>query len=191
MYNFSSIIGKVVDLVVLDRLSNLLFSSESQFGFINSRSTLMCTMLLKETVSYYTNNDSSVYCILLDATKAFDRIQYSRLLEILLDRNFPALVNRLRSVLYLEHLYHLYLEQKTQVNWNGVSTESFFVFNGVKQGGILSPILFCLYIDRLTTHLHQSGVECYMVMFRCLGIRRRYLFACPSGKCYQKNVKDM
>ena len=85
-------------------------------------------MLLKDAVSYYANNDSSVYCVLLDATNAFDTVQYFQLFEILIDRFLPASVNRL--------LFNMYLEQKTQVNWNSMSTELFVVLNGVKQGGI-------------------------------------------------------
>ena len=40
---------------------------------------------------------------------------------------------------------------------------SFFTgLNGVKQGGVISPVLFCLYIDNLLIQLAQSGVGCYI-----------------------------
>ena len=84
----------------------------------------MRTALLRKAVSYYTNNDLFVYCVLLDTTTAFDRVQYSKLFEILLDGNLPASVYSL--------LFIIYLEQKTQNNWNGVSIELFVVLNGVR-----------------------------------------------------------
>ena len=47
------------------------------------RSTNMCTMVLKKTISNYTAHRSSVYCTMLDATKAFDRVKYTKLFECL------------------------------------------------------------------------------------------------------------
>ena len=34
--------------------------------------------------------------------------------------------------------------------------------NGVKQEGILSSILFCMYMDGVLTRLRQSGLGCYI-----------------------------
>jgi len=33
---------------------------------------------------------------------------------------------------------------------------------GVRQAGVLSPILFCVYIDNLLDRLSRSGVGCYL-----------------------------
>jgi hypothetical protein len=55
----------------------------------------MCTLLLKETIVCYTTNDSPVYCIMLDATKAFDRVDYCKLFRELLKRNLPVVFSRL------------------------------------------------------------------------------------------------
>ncbi len=32
----------------------------------------------------------------------------------------------------------------------------------MKQGGVISPVLFCIYIDGLLIELENSGVGCYM-----------------------------
>ena len=46
-----------------------------------------------------------------------------------------------------------------KVRWNNYISDSFLVSNGVRQGGILSPYLFSLYIDDLTSNLNtiKSG----------------------------------
>ena len=51
----NSVFGKVIDLIILDGLSDSLFTSDLKSGF---RSTSMCTMLVKEAVAYYTTNDT-------------------------------------------------------------------------------------------------------------------------------------
>ena len=71
----SAILGKLLDLIVLVRYGDLLCSSDLQFGFKRERSTSMCSLVLKETIEYYVHNSSTVYCTLLDATKAFDRVE--------------------------------------------------------------------------------------------------------------------
>ena len=38
----------------------------------------------------------------------------------------------------------------------------FLAINGVKQGGVLSPVLFCLDIDGLLVALSQARVGCFI-----------------------------
>jgi len=114
----------------------------------------MCTMILKEVIAYYTAHGGSLYCIMLDATKAFDRVNYCKLFRELLGRNLPPA--------YLRLLFNFYTSHVTSVSWNGVCSDPFQVKNGVKQGGVISPVLFCLYIDKLMRLLHDSGVGCYI-----------------------------
>ena len=90
----SSIFGKIFDIVIFSRYSEHLESCELQFSFRPKRSAAMCTMMLKETVSYYAKNSSNVYCTFLDATKAFDRVEYCKLFKLLMDRDMPVHVIR-------------------------------------------------------------------------------------------------
>lgn len=150
----SSIFSKLFDMVILHRYCDLLCSCNLQFGFKRNRSTDMCTMLLKETVSYYVNNDSPVYCTFLDATKAFDRVDYSKLFRLLIRRKVPSLL--------LRFLLRMYLSNAICVDWNGVRSSVFNIVNGVKQGGVISPVLFCVYVDDLLCMLAKSNVGCYI-----------------------------
>ena len=114
----------------------------------------MSTLTLKEVAKYYTSRRGQVYCCLIDATKAFDRIRFDKLFEVLLKRKLPMCIIRL--------LIDMYQRQKVRTTWNGCMTEPFTTKNGVRQGGVLSPILFAVYIDILLVRLEESGYGCYV-----------------------------
>ena len=75
----SSVFCKLLDNIILEKYHDKICTSVHQFGFKAKSSTNMCTMVLKETLAYYRTNQSSVYCIFLDASKAFDRVHYCKL----------------------------------------------------------------------------------------------------------------
>jgi len=115
----NSVYSKLLDNIIVYRYGDRLNSSELQFAFKAKSSTNMCTMVRKETMSYYTKHQSSVYCAFLDATKAFDRVNYCKLFRLLLKRDLPACVIRV--------LINCYVSNYARVTWNGVFSEYFLV----------------------------------------------------------------
>ena len=85
----SSIFGKFFHRVILHLYCDKLTRSDLQFGFRKKSSTAMCSMVLKETTNYYTLHNGHLFCRMLDATKAFDRIEYCYLFRCLLKRQLP------------------------------------------------------------------------------------------------------
>ncbi len=91
----------------MKKYDDVLRSCDLQFDF-KGHSTVMCTAMFKKTISHYmVVHNREVYVCLLDASKAFDRVEYGNLFQDLI-----------------------------------ITT------NEVKQGGILSPILFSIYIEK-------------------------------------------
>jgi hypothetical protein len=150
----SSIYGKIFDNIVLSRYGKILASSELQFGFKARSSTNLCSMIMKESIAYYVNNNSSVFCTFLDASKAFDRVHYCKLFKLLIGRQVPACIVRV--------LINFYTNNYVRVSWCGILSDYFVAINGVKQGGVLSPVLFCLYIDGLLVALSKAGIGCFI-----------------------------
>ena len=60
----------------------------------------------------------------------------------------------------MRFLLNMYLNQSVRVKFNQTHSDFFHVANGVKQGGVLSPILFSIYIDILIQSLQNSGYGC-------------------------------
>ena len=96
----------------------------------------------------------SAFCTFLDATKAFDRVDYCKLFRELLTRDLPRIYVRLLANLYTNNVAHVF--------WNGINSKKFVIKNGVRQGGIVSPVLFCVYIDGLLCILRESNVGCFI-----------------------------
>lgn len=150
----SSILGKVLEWTILICHNSVLSSSDMQFGFKSNCSTTKCTFAVSETINYYLTNHTDVHAVLLDASKAFDRVHYVKLFKILLNKGLCPMVTRL--------LVYMYTHQRVNVRWGNTTSKSFKVTNGVKQGGVLSPILFSIYIDGLLESLKNTKLGCYI-----------------------------
>ena len=95
----------------------------------------MATWLALETISYFLRNGSEIFSCLMDMTKAFNLVQHSKLFRKLIDEGLPCIFIRLILVMYIF--------QKANVKWNGKISSHFSLSNGVKQGGVISAILYC------------------------------------------------
>ena len=110
--------------------------------FKSGHSTNFCIYTLKEFIEYYKQRNTTIFVTFLDASKAFDRIDHWLLFKKLIDKHVPLFIIRL--------LVCWHSTQKMHIRWGNTVTSSFLVSNGVKQGGIISPILFDEYMDQLS-----------------------------------------
>ena len=150
----SSLILKVFDNCILLLFGELLSNDVLQYGFQKGLSTVQCTWAVQETISNYLSRGSEVYCCLLDFSKAFDKVNFNQLFEKLIERELSPIIMRL--------ILSIYLNQSCFMRWNSVESSSFQVRNGVRQGAILSPSLFCVYLDTLPSQLRDAGVGCHL-----------------------------
>ena len=150
----SSVILKIFDWVILSLFSKLLGLDELQFSYQKYCSTNMCTWLMIESINYYTRNNSNVYTCFMDMKKAFDMVKHSLLFRKLITRNVPPIFIRLIIVMYMS--------QSAKVRWQDKTSNPFMISNGVKQGAVLSAILFCVYIDDLIKQLRKEQDGCWI-----------------------------
>lgn len=180
----SSLILKLFDLVILSSFEKELALDDLQFAYQTQVSTSMCTWTAIETITYFQRNGSSVYSCLMDMSKAFDNVKHSVLFKKLLDQGLPSIIVR--------YILVTYKHQKANVRWNGEISEFFKVTNGVKQGAILSAILYCVYTNELFQELRQKRVGCTInqIYLGCLGYADDLLLLSPTidGLQYMLNV---
>ena len=153
---------------------HLLKNNDFQFGFQQLSNTSLCSWMVYETVDQYLRNGSTVYGCLLDCSKAFDTVQHSLLFQKMLDANVPPIIVRL--------LISMYRNQVANVRWKGQFSEDFSIKNGVRQGAVISPILFSFYMDNLFSILKSSGSGCVVGNYYagCFGYADDLFFLCPS-----------
>ena len=98
--------------------------------------------------------DAIFKMMLLDASKAFDRVDYLKLFNLLLKKGMCPIVCRL--------IVMSYTNQSARIKWDNAYSLPFTITNGVKQGGVLSPILFGIYMDQLFDVLSISKLGCHI-----------------------------
>ena len=109
---------------------------------------------MSSAIKYYTEQRTPVYSCFLDASKAFDRVNHWKLFNKLIIRKVPLLIVRV--------LIFWYSSQDMCIKWGQSLSCFFIVSNGVKQGGILSPRLFAVYVDNLSKQLSDARSGCFI-----------------------------
>ena len=180
----SSLVLKVFDWVVVLAFGEKLSTDDLQFGYQKKTSTNMCTWLAIETIDHFMRQGSEVFVGVMDMTKAFDKVKQSLLFWQLIKRGFP--------LIYLRLILVMYTKQSANVLWNGKTSKDFSIGNGVKQGGVLSPRLFCVYIDGLFAYLRRKKTGCWLnkEFVGILGYADDLLLLAPSRDALQEMITN-
>ena len=150
----SPILSKVFELCLLKCFDKYLYSSERQFGFKKGVSCNHALFTLRKTIDFFVENNSNINLCSLDMSKAFDRLNHDILFVKLMDRNVPADLIKLLKCWYSKLF--------SCIKWGNESSKMFHITVGVRQGGILSPSLFAVYVDKLLGKLTISGLGCFI-----------------------------
>ena len=142
----ATILSKLFEHIILAICFKVFKTSHNQFNFKAKVLIDMCVLTLKQLIQSYQKQGNPVYCGFLDASKAFNRVNYKMLFKKLIRRNMPTCFVRI--------LHYWYSKQNMKVNWGNSLSSPFSVSNGVRQGGVLSPYLFVVYNDDLSIKLN-------------------------------------
>ena len=149
------IFSRLFEHAVLCKISRFLETDELQLGFKPKHSTSHALFILKECVDYFVDHGSNVFVTFLDCSKAFDKISHSGLFLKLVERGIPLCMLLL--------LIYWFSNMKCRCRWKDAFSDFFDVTSGIKQGGVISPLIFSVYVDDLIKRLRKHGVGCHML----------------------------
>jgi hypothetical protein len=150
----TSCVSKIFNRLVCNQITNFLENNnvltEVQGGFRKDHRCDDHIFNLKSIIATRSAENKSTYLAFLDFRKAFDTVWREGLLSVAWNIGIRGKVWNV--------LDELYKNVECNVKFGDVVTDFFSIDEGLKQGCVLSPILFCMYINELTKMFRDNNV---------------------------------
>jgi exonuclease III len=177
--SISPVLSKVFEHCVISRYGDFFVTSENQFGFKKSVGTSHAVYSVRCVIDRYINSGSTVNLCAIDISKAFDRMNHHGLFIKLMQRSLP---------MQLLSLFENWFEKCfTCVKWGSIYSNLFKLNCGIRQGGVLSPHFFAIYIDSIVAKVNSLGIGCQfgLVKFSIFLYADDILLLAPSIRSLQ------
>ena len=138
-----SVPGKVLSLVLHNRLQAVIEPQllEAQCGFRKGRGTTDQIWVTRQIIERAAEYNTPAHLCFIDLTKAYDSVNRDALIAVLRNYKVPSHLVDIISAMYTNTW--------CQVRTTEGASEKFKVVSGVRQGCILSPLLFNCFMDRV------------------------------------------
>lgn len=121
--------------------------TEDQFGFRRNTGTKEAILALRLIIEKMIGKGKELYIAFIDAEKAFDRVNWKQMFDVLTEIGID---NKERQL-----IYNIYKNQSAIIEYNG-EKEVALIRRGVRQGCGLSPLLFNIYIQQAINEFRQG-----------------------------------
>ena len=118
------------------------FLSQAQMGFRKGRGCKGAIFSLRQLSEKVIEHDRELNIVFVDQEKAFDRVNRDKLWQTLELYHIQGQL--------LDNIRAIYANSMSAVRTSGGLTDWFDITSGVRQGCVLSPLLFIIYMDRIT-----------------------------------------
>lgn len=127
--------------------------SPYSFGFRSKTSSINCVNYVVHSIEKAKSQKKCIMVTFLDLSKAFDNVDITILLKIIIEKNFPP---------HITDWLFFYLSKRTvQLTLNDGSTVTKISNKGLPQGCPISPVLFNIY----TSTLHDITEDGTLIQF--------------------------
>jgi len=150
-------IGKLFEKILLSRILHEVnvrgLLRNERFGFRPRHSTSLQLARLVERITRNFGEKRLIGAVFLDVAKAFDTVWIDGLLHKLTLLNFPS---------YIVHTISSYLRGRTfEASFQTATSSRRGMRAGVAQGGLISPVLFSLYVNDMPSPPHHVELALY------------------------------
>ncbi|CAG2253468.1 unnamed protein product [Mytilus edulis] len=142
---------KLFECVLLPKIEQHFGNDQSplQFGFTKGLSMLLAALIISEAKCESKLTPLTPLCLItVDSMKAFDVVSHI----IVLDKLYETGVHPKIWTIVKD----LYNGMTSKVRWAGGISDNFKILQGVRQGGILSPLLYKIYNNNLLMELQMA-----------------------------------
>jgi len=158
-YHFISLLNsgyKIYAKIITQRFKTILEAIllEERNGFRTGRSCTDNVFTIKQTIETRREFNLETHIAFLDLEKAFDRVNWNQLWQILNKRGIPYHL--------IEVIKSLYKNTSVKIDTGCKILEKIYINQGVRQGCNLSLALFNIYIDDLLRnwkHKADTGIK--------------------------------
>ena len=151
-----SIPGKVLSRILLARVKNALDMKfrDEQAGLRLDRSCTDHIATMRIIIEQSLEWQSSLYTVFVDFQKAFDSVDRDVMWQLMHHYGYPSK--------FVNIIKEMYEDATCRVIHDGKLTEPFTVQTGVRQGCLLSPVIFLMVVDwimRQCTTGYRTGIQ--------------------------------
>jgi len=152
----SSLLSKVFEHCLLKQLQLFIQSNDSQFGFKKGVGCSHAIYTVRNIVDRWVSQGFTANLCAIDLSKAFDKVNHYALYIKLMNKNIPAHI--------LEIIENLFSGCYSCIKWKNAWSAEFKIKFGVRQGSVLSPFLFAIFMDDVGA-LCRPEFKLYIILY--------------------------
>ena len=146
-----SVVGKVYGKVLIERVKMLTeeIISEEQGGFRKGRGCVDQVFTLRTLIEKHREKKKDLFVCFMDLEKAYDKVSRSKLWEVLEEYDINGKL--------LKGIKYFYRNSRACVRVNRNVSDYFNVDVGLRQGCVMSPWLFNVFMDSVIRRMDRVG----------------------------------
>ena len=141
---------------ILDKFKPFLSTDDNQFGFKKGLGCSHAIYTVKRIVEQFAKGGNTTNLCSIDLSKAFDKVNHHALFIKLMKMHTPVC---------LLELLEFWLDINWScIKWSNVYSSLFKINFGFRQGSVLSPFLFAVYVNDLVDSRH-NGRHSFIILY--------------------------